>query len=77
MTEKLKYARTALDDATLSDILNDNKAKELQQRGWFSSENDFGIMCGFDGATLFKHTSIQAWSLWGFIAYLSPKERSV
>lgn len=74
--EKLKYTQTVLNnDSTLVDILNGCKARELRARGWFKSGNDFGLVAGMDGGTLFKRTGIQVWPIWGFIANLSPGER--
>ena len=75
MMEKLKYAQTVADSNTLADIWNGCKVAELRQCRWFASGDDFGLVMGTDGGVLFKCTGIQAWSIWGFIANLSPQER--
>lgn len=61
----------------ISDIFDGEKYKSLQQRGWFQSAGDIGIVCSTDGGALFKSSGVSAWPVWAVIANLDPSVRYV
>jgi hypothetical protein len=70
------HTRKKINNTHLEDIMDGKRFRDLQKKGWFAkTTDDYGIVVGLDGVSLFKRSHVQVWPMWGIICNFSPAER--